>query len=367
MFVLFFILLIHFVVSFIAENLNRKPLYAILNIFLLLFVLFFTLGITYNADWLLYEWFYDNYKIDQRDFVYTELSKIFNSFYLPYEDLYIFHLLVYTFLFYLLIRKFTWNYFYVFLIYFFLDYVHYTNQIRYYLGFPIMIFGLYYLLYRKNYILSVGLIVLAILCHSALALLLLFLLAFYFIPTKKYIKISLIISVFFAAVIFVLMQGGLGLVIKHYDNYLSSENESSIIGGIFNSLPYMVYLTYLVIEYYRIKKKYDIDLEHPKTVLLFKLAYFPLILSLGSIFLQIIGHRYIMPLSIFGFLFYLQIIKDLPQNVKFAKMLIFTIINFVAIFSIYYLPEFVLKESHFMNELEKTLKSIPYLKDFLDF
>lgn len=355
------ILILHLVLGSLIENVKSYTFSIPLNFILLVSIMFFTLGITFTADWYMYYFIY-KYENDSTDFLFYHLVKIFNRFNLEYEDLYIFHLSISLVIYFFLITRYTRNYFYVFLLYIILDYVHFTNQIRYYLGLPILFTGFYYLLYKKKYIFSIFLIILSILCHAALATLVLFIPVYFFVPTRKFIKLSLASSLVVALIVFLLMQGGLAIVLDHYDAYFSKEYDSSLIGGIFNGLPYMVYYVFLLIETPKLIKKKNIA-DHPLYELIFKLAFFSLLFLPASFFLQIIGHRYIMPFAIFWIIFYLYLIQDLPQKQKLFKMVFFGIIHFIAIFSIYILPDFVLPQNHFMEQVELTIQSIPYLKD----
>ncbi len=359
--IILFLFFVHLFFGLLIENVKSRTTAFFLNLSLFVVIIYFTVGITYTADWFMYSWIYDKGD-DNTDIVFFELSKIFNSLNLEYESLYIFHMLGSLIIYWFLISRYTRNYFYVFLLYILLDYVHFTNQIRYYLGLPILFTGFYYLVYKKKYIFSIFMIILSMLCHAGLATLVLFIPVYFFVPIRKFIKLSLVSSLVVALIVFLLMKGGLALVLDHYDAYFSSEYDSSLIGGIFNGLPYMVYYVFILIETPKLIKKKNI-VDHPMYELLFKLAFFSLLFLPASFFLQIIGHRYIMPFAIFWIIFYLYLIQDLPQKQKLFKMVFFGIIHFTAIFCIYILPDFVLPQNHFMEQVELTIQSIPYLKD----
>lgn len=361
MIIILFLFIIHLFFGLLIENVRSRTLTFLINLSLFAAIIYFTVGITYTADWFMYSWIYDKGD-DNTDFVFFELSKIFNSLNLEYESLFIFHMLASLLIYWFLISRFTRNYFYVFLVYLLLDYVHFTNQIRYYLGFPIILTGYYYLFYKKNYIISVILISVSLLCHVGLASLLVFIPAFYLITLRNFIKYIFLGSLVLALLVFLLMQGGLALMLDHYDAYFSSEYDSSFIGGIFNGLPYMIYYSFLLIEIPKLIKRKIIE-DPLKYELLFKLTFFSLLFLPGSFFLQILGHRYIMPFVIFWVIYYLYLVRDLPQKQKLFKMIVFGIVHFLAIFSIYILPDYLLPQNHFMEQLEYTIQSIPYLKD----
>lgn len=355
--------MLHLIIGLVNENLQDKMVATFFNIILIVLSLILTVGITFNSDWNMY---YYLFKLEhfKTDFMFTLLTKIFKEFGLGYEDLFIFHIISIIFLFFLLISKFTRNFVYVFLIYFLLDYVHFTNQIRYYLGFPIMILGLYYLLNKRNYILGIGLGILSILFHNGLAVLLLFI-PLFLIKDKNYLKILLYCSVAFALFLFLVLQYGIGISFSHFDSYLGGEYETSIIGGIFNALPYIIYLSFLLFEFFRITNNYPDKMNDQEFVFLMKLSFFSVLFLLSSLFLQIIGHRYILPFSIFWIIFYLKMISGLPHKIRFLKMVLFSLVHLLALMCIYILPDLFLPQNHMKEELYLIIESIPYLKDVL--
>ena len=85
------IVIIHLFFGLLIENMRSRPLSILANLLLITSILIFTVGITYTADWFMYSWIYDKGD-DNTDFVFFELSKIFNSLNLEYESLFIFHM-----------------------------------------------------------------------------------------------------------------------------------------------------------------------------------------------------------------------------------------------------------------------------------
>lgn len=356
-----FILIIHLVIGLMIENIKRDVFTFPINLLLLVCSMLFTVGITYTADWSLYEWYY-RYELELTDPVFFQLTKLFRSYHLEYDYLFMVHISSSILIYFFVISRYTKNYFYVFLIYLMLDYVHFTNQIRYYVGFPILMTGYYYLFYRKRYFISISLIVLGILCHAGLAALLLFIPLFYFVSTKNFTKVIMAGSLAMFIIIYFAMNGSLGLALQHYDAYFGKEYDSSIIGGFFNALPYVAYGVFFTIEFPRLLKK-KVIVDKRKHDLLVKLSIFPFIFLPGALLTQILGHRFIMPFSIFWMITYLYLIRDLPEKKRFFKMLLFSVVHFFAIFAIYILPDFVLPQNLFKKEIELTIKSISYLKD----
>jgi uncharacterized membrane protein len=62
-------------------------------------------------------------------------------------------------------------------------------------------------------IFSIFIIILSMLCHAGLATLVLFIPVYFFVPIRKFIKLSLVSSLVVALIVFLLMKGGLALVL----------------------------------------------------------------------------------------------------------------------------------------------------------
>ena len=358
------VLILHLFFGLLIENVKKKSLAALLGIAALIVILLFTAGISSNADWKMYYYFF-KLENEKTDVMFVLLSKLFNTLGLAYKDLYVFHIVSIVGLFFVLSLKYTRNAFYVVLLYSMLDYVHLTNQIRYYFGFPIFMLGLYYLFSKKTYTVSVLLIILALLFHKGLFILLLFIPIFYLVPPGGFIRMMLLLSVALTVLVVMVVRLGVGLSLEHFDSYLGREYEASVVGGLFNALPYLIYLAFILTEHYRMNRRYPDLLKDTKNVILMKLSFFPLVFLPASFLLQILGHRYIMPFSVFWIIYYLRLIRNLPERTRFLKMLLFSAVHFAALFSIYFLPDFFLPENHYLQEVESTLKSIPYLRNLL--
>ncbi|MBW8360040.1 MAG: EpsG family protein [Weeksellaceae bacterium] len=331
------------------------------GIVLAMAALLFTVGIRDNSDWKMYYYFF-KLGNEETDLMFVLLAKLFKSAGFEFADLYMFHMVSIVVLFFLFISRYTRNAFYVVLLYFLLDFVHLTNQIRYYFGFPILMLGLYYLFSAKRYTVSVLLIILSLLFHKGLFMLLLFIPAYYLIPAKRFITMMLWFSAALVLLIVLVVRFGVGLSLEHFDSYLGREYESSLVGGLFNALPYLTYLGFILVEHYRLNRHNPDLLSDPQNRLLMKLSFFPLVFLPASFLLQILGHRYILPFSIFWIIYYLMLIRDLSEKTRFLKMLLFGTVHFVALCSIYIFPDYFLPENHYLKELESTIKSIPYLK-----
>lgn len=354
-----FICLLHYSIGYIIEVFKLKPVAYVSTLTTIGFILFFTVGLHYTSDYNMYYYIY-KYNIETSDFMFWFLSRIFKSFHLSFQDLYIFHIVISTLMFYWFIRRNTLNVFFIFFMYICLDYVHFSNQIRYYMGFPFLLLCFDFL-FKKKYIVSILFAVLAFLCHAALLLLLLFVPLYYFLKNEKYDYWIFILSGLFFALIGGLMISPWGQEIKHFGYYFGDDEVSSFSGGLLISLPYILFMSLIVFEtmkYRKRKANFNSDIQYLN---LYKLSYFSFIFVPSSIVIQILGYRYVMPFFVVYALYYLYMIKDLDYKIKGQKMLLFTLVCLVALFIIYVLPDILLGSNSKLKEIEQMLQSIRYI------
>lgn len=312
-------------------------------------------------------YYFFKYDDDKTDPVFYWLTITFKKLHLNYTDLYRLHILLILSLYFFLISKFTKNIFYIFLAYLILDNVHLVNQIRYYLGYPILMSGFYYLFIRKKYILSIALIIFALLCHSGLYFMLIFIPVYFFIPLKEYIKYTLILSVIIFIVSLFIFNSSLGTILNHFGNYFQKDNQSSFLGGLYNGIPYLIFTVFLLIQTLKLLRENPNVIEDPKFVFLYKLSFFGIIFIPGSFIIQIIGHRYVMTLSIFWLIYYyLFFIKDQDAKLQLIRFSLISGIIFISSIFIYIIPYYLFGHSHFAEEFQNMIKSSDTLKIFLD-
>lgn len=365
-----FIVILCVILFYIGQFIERMPSRFIAYIFngiLFLVLLYCFLDFTYTADWGMYYLFFKREE-SSTDPVFYWLALFFKkSLYLNYTDLYKFHIVLIISLYYFLISRFTKNIFFIFLAYLMLDNVHLVNQIRYYMGFPILMSGFYFLFYRKRYLLAIVLIVIALLCHSGLAFLLLFIPAYYFIPVQKFYKYVIVMSgVIFIVALFI-FNSSLGTILNHFGSYFGKDNQSSFLGGLYNAIPYLLFTVFLFIETISLLRKNPEIEQDLKFKFLYKISFFAMIFIPGSFLIQIIGHRYVMTLSIFWLLYYyVYFIKNQQPKVQLVRFSFLTCIIFVSSLFIYIAPYYIFGHSHFSEEFLDMIKSSDKLKDFLD-
>lgn len=358
MIILIILFFLHFFIGQFIERFKLKSVSILMAFLLLIVVYYFTLGLEYTADYGMYENFFrNNFKTD---FLFMKLSKLFSFYHYKFHDLYVFHILVSVLIYYSFISKFSNNVFYIFLAYILLDYVHFSNQIRYFLGFPIMLWAFYFL-YQKKYIFFTILAIIACLSHSALTVVITFVPMYLFIKPQKFLKYCLFLSLLCFAIVYVAFSMGLGREIDHFGEYFKKDGVSSFFGGAFNSLPYIMFVTFLYIET-RIYMAHNLLWYEDRTfVFLNKLSFYTIVFIPASFFLQIAGHRYVMPFVIIYGIYFLYMIRNYSPQMKLKKIFLYSSVCLVISIFMYILPTFILKENTFLDELEIMLKSIKYL------
>lgn len=364
MLILSVLFLFHFFIGQLLDISKSKVAYYFFTSILLFAVFYFTLGITDNADNYMFKYFYEN-DWDKIDPMFIFLTKVMNYFKFNYFDFYKLHIIIYTLSYFFFISRYTKNIFYVFLVFFVLYYVPYVNQIRYYLAFPFFLLSIHYFIQKRNLFLFILFTFLAVTSHSAITLLYSFIPMYYFFSTKSFFKVTFLASGVAFLIVMVLFQLGIAQEIEHFGEYFTKGMTSSVAGGMFNALPYFIYIIYLWLIDRRYRKN-NPDYINDKTYsLLSKFSFFSIIFIPASFFVQVLGHRYVFPFLIVWMIFFLYIIRNESPKRKFFSFLIAGIVHLIVGFSIYILPLYIFGESSFEEELIKSTKSIQYI-DFLD-
>lgn len=359
MLVLIVIFLFHFFIGQLLEVFKSKFTYYFFNAILLIIVFYFTLGVTDTADNYMFKFFYEN-DWEKTDPMFILLMKVMNHFKYNYYDFYKVHIIIYTLSYYFFISRYTKNIFYVFLVFFVLYYVPYVNQIRYYLAFPFFLLSIHYFIQKRNLFLFILSTILAVTSHSAIILLYGFIPLYYFTTTRFYFKAIFMGSGFIFLVVLVLFQLGIAQEIEHFGDYFDKGMTSSVTGGMFNALPYFIYITYLWIIDKKYKKN-NPDYETDKTYLfLSKFSFFSILFIPASFFVQVLGHRYVFPFIIVWIVFHLYTIRNEPPRRKFLSFMIGGGVHLLAGLSIYILSYYVLGNTFYQDELFKSMNSIEY-------
>ncbi|MFR5682861.1 MAG: EpsG family protein [Clostridia bacterium] len=118
------------------------------------------------------------------------------------------------------------------------NYVAIGNQIRFYLAFPLVLLAFFELV-TKRYVLTVLLFIIAILEHKSVIILFAVLVVFKFLVYRLSLKKQMLLILLANIIIFFLLNFSDSFDEK-YDDYQSAGNISSLAGGIFNVVPYLL-------------------------------------------------------------------------------------------------------------------------------
>ncbi|WP_313213960.1 EpsG family protein [Soonwooa sp.] len=360
MFILFILFLLHFSIGFIGEVIKAKFITNIMSWLLLATVFVFTVGLRYTADYKMYSFLF-THEIGITDVGFKQLTILFKEHRLTYDDLFLTHIIVYTILYFIFIKRYTSNYFYVFLAFILIDYVHYANQIRYYLAFSLLLFAFHFM-FKRRYLWMIICCILAFVSHSATIVLFTFIPIYFFIKTNNYFKFIFILSIACFAIVYLGFSLGFARQIEHFGEYFDKGGISGFAGGLFNSLPYIILVGFLYIQTKKYFKNNENWINDKKFIFLYKLSFYTVIFIPAAFFVQIAGHRYVMPFLTIYVIYFLYIIRDNPIRQKSHAILGFSTVCFIVSIFIYILPTYILKENHFVHELELMLESIKYLK-----
>lgn len=355
-----------FYIGQFIERLSSNFFAIICNAILFILLAYCFTSYTNNSDWNMYYYFF-KYEDSKTDPVFYWLTLLFKKLHLNYTDLFVFHIILILSLYYFLISRFTKNIFFIFLAYLMLDNVHLVNQLRYYLGFPILLYGFYLLFCQKKIFLALIPITVALLCHSGLSFLLIFIPVYYFIPLNKYYQYILVLSVVVFLITLIVFNSSLGDLLNHFGNYFQKDNKSSFLGGLYNAIPYLLFTVFLFSETIKLLRENPKIINDRQFVFLYKISFFGMIFIPGSFLIQIIGHRYVMTLSVFWLIYYyVYFIKEQDQKLQLKRFSIISGIVLVSSFFIYIIPYHVFGHSHFSEEFQNMIKSSYILKDFLE-
>jgi hypothetical protein len=187
------------------------------------------------------------------------------------------------------------------------------------------------------------------------------------VPVEKFYKYAIILSgVIFIVALFI-FNSALGEILKHFGDYFAKDNKSSFLGGLYNGIPYILFTVFLYIETVALIRQNPKIIEDPQFKFLYKISFFGMIFIPGSFLIQIIGHRYVMTLSVFWLLYYyIYFLKDQDPKLKLVRFSILSGIVFVSSLFIYILPDYIFGHSHFSEEFLDMVKSSDLLKDYLN-
>lgn len=300
--------------------------------------------VTYTPDWEGYEYLIISPNRLELFFKYISEYAL-NKGYI-YKDVHFFYISLYTIFLLWFISAFNNNVFIVSFLYLIFVFLFYTTQIRFFMAYYAGILALYYFLYYKRYNLSLSLFIFAFLNHYSIIILLLYI-PFYSIDVRKLKKVVYIISV--SCIIFFLILDSffpLTALLNsevRYLGYLKSDLRSSALGGLAFFFPYIIYLPFLTSYYFKLRKMIHNKEIIKKIDFLFKMTIIPYIFIGISIYIQIIGHRFVIPSLFISLLLYFQLSKIDKSKKSIAFFILF--ISFGIIYNYFLLPSILNSDS----------------------
>jgi hypothetical protein len=353
----FFSLIFQFV-----EN-NKINVYLIFIFSLSLFY-FFTYGVTDTADWEGYIYKFDDTEAST-DIIFRYLTLLAVLLGYSFEVIYQFHLMFFGFLFAFFISRFTKNIFLVLIFYLVISYVPLVNQIRYYLALSFFFNSMYFMFCSKRRTLSIVLLIFSVLSHSSMFILCLFPILSHLSTGSNYLKRCIYASIGFFFVVFSFITLGISNFLNHYDQYFGKEMTSSVLGGIFNVLPHLIFLIFLYLNNEKAVEKYPDLLEDTKYKFLYRLSFFTVIFIPASLYIQVLAHRYVHALLIVWICLYLytlsfeKLFKPYFYGLLQLLLMLFFIIGYTYILS----PMLFGEEGSYRFEFVRSFNSIDYLPD----
>ena len=245
-------------------------------------------GVTTNSDWGGYEYWFEN-DASGTDRAFQFLTIWFNEHGLTFRMLYRFHIILIALFYILLFRKLRVNpVFYTILMLLF-NYVEMGNQIRYYVGFPMALLALYYYI-NKRFLLSVLFGVFAFFFHSSLALFFAIFFLFYYCFNGFNNKGKIILVIGANIVLYYLVHNT--DVIGNFEVYLLDRSRiSSLLGGLFNLMPTIIYIYFTYLIDNEIRKCLPDMVQMKDYKYLYICIMMGTVLFLCSIPTQILAHR----------------------------------------------------------------------------
>ncbi|WP_065219912.1 MULTISPECIES: EpsG family protein [Butyricimonas] len=248
-------------------------------------------GINYMSDWEGYEHFF-YYPEKSRDVLYAFLSEIFKDKGYSFTDLYKFHILLISFSYICLFKSLKINPILIVLVSLAFNYVAIGNQIRYYLAFPLTLYA-FLRWVKKEYIFAIILLIISVLEHKS-AIILFSVLAIF----RKYLyKCSFqkqFLLILLANVIIFFLFDYSSSFDEKYDDYKKISQISSLTGGVFNVMPYLLSI-YSCVKINNMFRKGDLELTRsPNYIFLYTCSIAPTVFLFSGLYIQILANRFII-------------------------------------------------------------------------
>lgn len=287
-----FILLIYTFETF-KGNVLIKVLSLLLGITIFYVLLY---NVTYNSDWDAY---YNTYYkvIERSDLLFNLISDIYLGWGYDYSSVYKLHVFLIGIGFFYFISRFSYSgIFGVISIYLLFQLIPVSNQIRYYVAFPLFLIAVYNLIVKQNKFNFVLFGILSVTSHLGILLMYPFIYFYYKNNSKQYFIKLLLYGLVFAAFTYIVYTGFLLYITHfHFSSYFDQSLLSSFAGGLYNSTIWMLWLIFIFIKNKKIAATHSEEIEtDAKYQFLYKLSLYSVIFYPASLIIQILCHRYMM-------------------------------------------------------------------------
>jgi hypothetical protein len=278
------------------------------------------------------------------DFLFNLISKFFSDRGYEYASVYKFHIvLIGIGFFYFISRASYASVFGIITIYLLFQIIAVSNQIRYYVAFPLFLIAVYKLIVSRNKFSFFLFFVLSLLSHTGVILMYPFVYFYYYVNNEIYLKKLIVYSVVLAALFYFVFM--LDFIFSfHFGAYFTSDFLSSISGGLFNNLIWIIWILLIYMLNTRLLKLNSEEIESDVMYqFLYKLSLYSIIFFLVSIPLQILAHRYIIASLIVWLTFYFYSLKyEKSLKSRLLSISVLTLIISGTFFYMYFLPTILL-------------------------
>lgn len=303
-----------------------KPLHLFIS-FLFLFCL--CAFVTYTPDWDAYEYMIQS--DSETDYLFKLIVALYKYLNIDtYKSIHITFIFSISLLLITFLKEFDVNYFVVIVLFLVLNYLVFTTQIRYFLGF----FGVLISLKRfndKRYLSSFWYFLFSLFSHMSLILFL----PFYFLinsgfkQIKKFVIFS-IISLFISSTFLVYLLPD--ILYYRFILYFESEHRASILGSLYFFLPSIINISFLLIY---LKIVYSLnslnDLPDISKFLL-KITFISFYIFGLALNIQVFGSRIVEPIFFVQSIFYLSEIFNRKGNLAYIFLFLSFLLNFIIVY-----------------------------------
>ncbi|MEN4761974.1 MULTISPECIES: EpsG family protein [unclassified Chryseobacterium] len=313
--------------------LDKFKLGQILNFLMIFLIIIIILGfVDYTPDKKFYEYWIYNIPDHLEPFFKLSATYLVKHQY-GYKELHLFFISTYTFILLFLISRFSNKLFLISLLHISTILIFYVTQLRYFMGFYAVCLGIYYFYVSRNLLLAIFFLVFGMSNHYGL-ISFVAIIPFFHIKTDKILSKLVIVTIIILLVtLFIVGVGAAAFSQVRFIGYFVSELQSSFLGGLLTFLPYII-IVYFIQQLHKknISKNSNIT-DDKKYHFLYIMSITNICLLGVALITQVVGHRMIMPATLFQILFVFYSMKYYDGDEK--AILVIKFISIVVIFLFY--------------------------------